>query len=267
MRRLHAVRMLGVVLCVVFVGMSLYCGLGGRCRAGERIRYYAGRISGGWGSTDAVVAQPSGDGISMRPAVIALPKPAHSAMALGEALRARRSLRTYAQKPLTLMQLSQLLFAAQGITAEEAGYQLRAAPSAGALYPFDIYAIVHSVEGLDRGVYRYSPGGHSLALVESGDFRSRLVEGCYGQGFAGTAGVVFIMSATPSRTSSRYGERGFRYIDMEAGHISQNIYLQATSLGLGSVAIGAFEGRAVNELIGVDGRNEAVVYLHAVGTL
>ena len=199
--------------------------------------------------------------------VIALPPAAYRGMLLEEAIRRRRSVREYSRRPLTLEQLSQLLFAAQGITGRLFGQPLRSVPSAGALYPFEVYVIVHRVQGLEAGVYHYAVNPHALEQIKVGDFRREITRAGLEQEMLGEASVVFVLSAIFDRTRSKYGERGFRYVYMEAGHISQNIYLQAVSLQLGSVCVGAFLDDRVNALIGVDGRKEAAIYLHAVGTL
>ncbi|MCF6154336.1 MAG: SagB/ThcOx family dehydrogenase [Candidatus Brocadia sp.] len=199
--------------------------------------------------------------------VIILPKPEYRGISLESAIEKRRSVRNYSSKPLTLLQLSQLLFSAQGITGKSYDQPLRTAPSAGALYPFEIYVIANNAEGLPQGIYHYAVLNHSLELVKLGDFRKVITDAGLKQEMLGDAHVTFVLSAIFDRIRHKYGERGFRYVYMEAGHISQNIYLQAVSLGLGSVSVGAFLDEEVNQLIGVDGQNEAVIYLHAVGTL
>src|SRR3972149_8405902 len=199
--------------------------------------------------------------------VIKLPKPAYQGMSLEKAIEKRRSVRNYSGKPLTLPQLSQLLFSAQGITGKLYDQPLRTAPSAGALYPIEVYVIANDVEGLPHGIYHYAVLNHSLELIKSGDFRKEITAAGLEQEMLGDADVTFVLSAISDRVRHKYDERGFCYVYLEAGHISQNIYLQAVSLGLGSVSIGAFLDEEVNKLIGIDGRTEAVIYLHAVGTL
>lgn len=199
--------------------------------------------------------------------VIKLPKPAYQGISLEEAIEKRRSVRNYSGRQLSLSQLSQLLFSAQGITGRLYDQPLRTAPSAGALYPFEIYVIANDVEGLPQGIYHYAVLNHSLELVKPGDFGKEITNAGLKQEMLGDADVAFVLSAIFDRIRHKYGERGFRYVYMEAGHISQNIYLQAVSLGLGSVSVGAFLDEEVNQLIGVDGQKEAVIYLHAVGTL
>jgi len=198
---------------------------------------------------------------------VKLPKPEYRGMILEETIEQRRSVRNYSKKPITTLQLSQLLFAAQGITGKIYGQPLRAAPSAGALYPFEIYVVVNNVRDLQRGIYHYSVLDHALELVRAGDFRRKITDAGLEQEMLGDAAVTFVLSAIFDRLRCKYGERGFRYAYMEAGHISQNIYLQSVSLGLGSVCVGAFLDEKVNQLIEVDGRKEAAIYLHPVGAL
>ncbi|HOC38150.1 MAG TPA: SagB/ThcOx family dehydrogenase [Thermodesulfobacteriota bacterium] len=196
---------------------------------------------------------------------IHLPSPNYTGMPLEEAIKKRRSVRQYTGKALSLDQLSQLLFVAQGKTGSVYGHALRAVPSAGALYPLEVYAVVNRVEGVEQGIYHYIPDDHSLELQETGNFSRQLCRAGLGQDVLESSGVTFVLSAVFERTKKKYGERGMRYIYMEAGHASQNIALEAVSLGLGSVSIGAFYDDQVNALIGADGIREAVLYLHAVG--
>ncbi len=196
-----------------------------------------------------------------------LPKPEFKGLTVEEAIEKRRSIRNYSKQPITKAQLSQLLFAAQGLTGKMYGKGLRSAPSAGALYPFEIYAVVNKVQDLPRGIYHYAVQDHALERVKAGDFRSKITDAGLEQEMLGEAAVTFVLSAIFDRVCHKYGERGYRYVYMEAGHISQNIYLQAVSSGLGSVCAGAFSDEKVNRLIDVDGRKEATIYLHAVGAL
>lgn len=196
---------------------------------------------------------------------VGLPDPAYRGMPVEEALRKRRSVRNYSREPIFLKELSLLLFAAQGITGRSGNLPLRTAPSAGALYPFEIYVVVNNVEDLDKGIYHYSILDHSLEVLRKGDYRREIVRAALDQDMVGKAGVTFVLAAIFRRTTWKYGDRGHRYVYMEAGHISQNIFLQATSLGLGSVGVGAFFDDRVNNLLGIDGRSEAAIYLHAVG--
>jgi SagB-type dehydrogenase family enzyme len=194
-----------------------------------------------------------------------LPLPEYRGITVEEAIRERRSVRNFAGKPITIAQLSQLLFAAQGITGEAFRTPLRAAPSAGALYPYEIYLVINDVEGVPRGIYHYAVLEHALELVEEGDYSGRITRAGLDQEMLGESNVTFVLAAVFDRVRHKYGERGVRYVYIEAGHLSQNIALQAVSMGLGSVTVGAFVDTAVNRLIGVDGRGEAAIYLHAIG--
>ena len=185
-------------------------------------------------------------------------------LSLVEAIENRRSERRFTGEPISLLELSQLLYYAYGIT--DSSEQLRAAPSAGALYSIEIYPVVNSVEGLDGGIYRYSSQEHSLLLIRKGDFRREMARHALGQVMLARASVVFLLSAV-FRRSEWYGKRAHRYILLEAGHISQNIYLIATSLGLGACAVGAFSDDDFNRILGVDGKEESVLYLMVVGKL
>lgn len=199
--------------------------------------------------------------------VIKLPKPVYKGIAFEETIKKRRSVRNYTKKPLNIQQLSQLLFAAQGITGEMYDKPLRSAPSAGALYPIEIYIVVNNVKELSQGIYHYAVRNHELELVKEGDFSSEITDAGLEQDMLGEADVAFVISAIFDRVRHKYGERGVRYAYIEAGHVSQNIYLQGVSLGLGSVSVGAFFDEKVNQLIGVDGIKEAVIYMHAIGTI
>ncbi|WP_223209000.1 SagB/ThcOx family dehydrogenase [Pyrococcus furiosus] len=190
---------------------------------------------------------------------IILPAPrTEGEMSVEEAIAKRRSIRTYKNEPLKIEELGQLLWAAQGITHE---YK-RAAPSAGATYPFEIFVVVGNVEGLKPGIYHYDPFEHSLTLTKEGDFRKELQEAALGQEWVGNAAINIVLVAFYERTTKYYGERGIRYVHMEAGHIGQNIYLQATALGLGTVAVGAFHDEEVARIIGTNG---APLYIFPVG--
>ncbi len=194
---------------------------------------------------------------------IPLPAPRPPGADLWAVIAARRSRREYLSGPLPLEDLSALLYAAQGVTEPRWGF--RAAPSAGALYPMETYVAVHDVAGLEPGLYHYAVADHALEPVRMGDLRASLVVAGVGQEMLGTAQVCFILTAVFQRTRWRYRERAYRYILMEAGHIGQNIYLAATGLGLGACAIGAFLDDQVNDLVGVDGEEEAAIYLLTVG--
>ena len=170
-------------------------------------------------------------------------------VSLEEAIAARRSVRVYEEASLTLEDVAQLLWAAQGITAEWGG---RAAPSAGATYPLEVYVIAGEVEGLQSGVYRYLPDSHSATLVKEGDLRAALSSAALGQEWVRTAPASLVIAAAYGRTTGQYGERGERYVHMEVGHVGQNVYLQAAALALGTVMVGAFDDAEVKELLETD---------------
>lgn len=194
---------------------------------------------------------------------ITLPDPGgYRGLSLEEAIGARRSIRAYTGEGLSLEELSRLLHAAQGITARQG---FRASPSAGALYPIELYPVVHKVTGLEPGLYHYAVREHALELLRAGDLRAAVIKASLGQGFLGRAGVCFALTAVFQRTRWRYRERTYRYVMLEAGHIGQNLYLAATSMGLGACAVGAFLDDEWNELLQVDGTEEAVVYVISVG--
>ena len=178
---------------------------------------------------------------------------------------ARRSQREFGPQPLSQEQLAQLLWATQGITRRRRGFAFRAAPSAGAKYPLDTYAVVNRVEGLEPGLYRYVVQDATLEAVRRGDLSEAIARAVLGQRMAATAGVVFAWVAVPARSKAKYHERAYRYIYLDAGHLGQNLHLAATAMGLGCCAIGAFLDDAVDALLGVDGVAETAVYLSVVG--
>jgi SagB-type dehydrogenase family enzyme len=177
------------------------------------------------------------------------------------ALLARRSIREYKNLPLTLEEISQLLWAAQGITGRG---MLRTAPSAGALYPLELYVVAGNVAGLSAGIYKYRVQGHELVRAGEGDQRSELASAALGQSCVRNAPAVIVVSAVYARTTGKYGERGTRYVHMEAGHAAQNVALQAVALHLGTVMIGAFGDRDVKRVVQMP-ENEEPLYLLPVG--
>ncbi len=191
-----------------------------------------------------------------------LPPSAPMPVRLDEALNRRRSVRDYADTPISLEALSALLHAAQGIT--EPSFPKRAAPSAGALYPLEVYVSAQRVAGLAPGLYHYAVREHALERLKD-DVRRPLTVACLDQEHVPTAAAVFVLTAIFQRERWKYKGRAYRYILMEAGHVGQNIYLAATALGLGACAIGAFYDDLLNELLGVDGEEEAALYVLTVG--
>jgi SagB-type dehydrogenase family enzyme len=169
----------------------------------------------------------------------ALPAPRlDGPVSVEQALARRRSLRSYAAAQLSLADAAQLLWAAQGVTGAGG---LRTAPSAGALYPLELYLAAGAVAELSPGLYHYEPQQHRLALVHAGDLRRALAQAALGQDWLADAPAVLVLAAVPERTARKYGARAARYVPMEAGHAAENVYLQAVALGLGSVVVGAFD--------------------------
>lgn len=196
--------------------------------------------------------------------LIPLPAPeTDGTVSVEEALSSRRSVRQYAATPLELPELSQLLWAAQGVT-DPSG--LRSAPSAGALYPLEVYVACGNVNGLLPGVYQYLPESHAAIRVIDGDVREDLSTSALGQSPVRDAPAVIIIAAEYQRTTRKYGDRGVRYVHMESGHAAENIYLQAYTLGIGTVAIGTFDDAGVASVLGLPA-NQTPLYLMPVGKL
>jgi SagB-type dehydrogenase family enzyme len=187
---------------------------------------------------------------------VKLPKPIlRGKMSVEECIAKRRSIRNYKGTPLTIDELSQLLWATQGITHREG---LRAAPSAGATYPLEIRV------AKEDGLFRYIPKGHKLIKEKDEDLRRRLAIASLGQPWVEEAPCSFIFSAVYERTTRRYGKRGERYVHIEVGHAAENLHLQAVALGLGSVPIGAFKDEEVKKIVGLP-KNEEPLYIVPVG--
>ena len=190
-----------------------------------------------------------------------LPEPEGKRVSVEKALRERRSVRSFKDEALSLAEISQLLWSAQGITSPRG---FRAAPSAGALYPLEIYLVAGNVENLADGVYRYVPEKHELEKIAGGDKRTELYKSALGQRAVLDAPAGFVISAVYNRTTRKYGERGIRYVHMEAGHAAQNLCLQAISLDLATVVIGAFTDRDVKEILSVK-KGEEPLYIIPAG--
>jgi SagB-type dehydrogenase family enzyme len=221
-------------------------------------------ISVGLGSLG--VGPPAGGTPDARPSAaerIRLPAPRLDGdVSVERALALRRSIRDYRDTPLALADVSQLLWAAQGVTSPREGY--RTAPSAGATYPLELYTVSGRIMGLTAGVYRYAPHQHDLVVVRGGDVRTALAAAALGQTFIEQAAIILVIAAVYERTTRRYGERGIRYVHMEAGHASQNVYLQAVALRLGTVVVGAFDDTRVQQILQIPA-GEHPLYLMPVG--
>ena len=194
-----------------------------------------------------------------------LPQPkTEGKMSVEEAISKRRSRRAFSSKPLTLEQLGQILWCAQGIT-DSRGVKW-AAPSAGATYPLDVYVAVGegTVAGLKEGVYRYVPSGHALLQTGRRDIRAQVASAALDQEFLAEAPADILIAADYTRTTARYGDRGVRYVHMEVGHVGQDVYLQAEALGLGTVAVGAFRDEQVARHFGLPA-GQVALYLMPIG--
>jgi SagB-type dehydrogenase family enzyme len=194
------------------------------------------------------VAMASGDG------ELALPAPSRDGeVAVERALALRRSVREFAPEPLPLATASQLLWAAQGITGPE-GH--RTAPSAGALYPLEVYLVAGAVSGVRPGVYHYDPRRHRLVLVKEGDARASVARAALDQDWVGEAPAIVVLAGVYQRTARKYRRRAPRYVHMEMGHAAQNVYLQAVALGLGTTIVGAFRDEELARVLGLPERSE-----------
>ncbi len=199
---------------------------------------------------------------------ISLPQPeTGQGPGLWGVLNQRRSRRRYVDRALSLAQLSQLLWATYGISGARGDRRLRTAPSAGALFPLDVYVLVNRVADVPAGYYQYQPEDHVLVPAGHEVDPQALRDACLGQSMITEAGAVFCLVAVPDRAVPRYGERAHRYIGLDAGHAMQNLYLAAEALGLGCCAIGAFRDEAVNRVLGLDGVRRWALYLGTVGSL
>ena len=199
---------------------------------------------------------------------VKLPKPAGAGgMPIWEAVGRRRSVRDFRSSSLRAADLSQLLWASQGVTRVMGECALRSAPSAGALYPVETYLSVQMVEGIEAGIYHYGVREHELDLLRTGDFRAAVAEAALDQGFLAEAAVVFAWTAVFARSKWKYKERAYRYVYLDAGHIAQNVALAAVALGLGSCQIAALYDDEVNAVLGVDGKEESILYMTALGRL
>jgi len=188
-----------------------------------------------------------------------------SDLSLSEAIKNRRSIRSFQDKLLKKTHLSQLLWATQGITERELGYELRGVPSAGALYPVETYLVIHKVEDIDPGVYHYAVQHHQIEQLRTGDFRVEIARAALDQDMAYAANAIFIWTAIFQRSKWKYKQRAYRYIYLDAGHIAQNLALAAVALNLGTCQIGALYDEEVNSMLGIDGDKESVIYMSVVG--
>ena len=187
------------------------------------------------------------------------------AMSLDKTLKQRKSIRNFQNRPITKGKLAYLLWASTGTQRVEDGHEFRTAPSAGALYPIETYVVVNNVKSLEPGVYHYSIRTHQLEQLVKRDLRQQIAAAALGQGMCATAAAVFIWTAVFERCKWKYGQRAYRYIYLDAGHIAENLALAAVSLNLGTCEIGALYDDHVNAIIGIDGTEESTICMAVVG--
>jgi len=200
------------------------------------------------------------------PQIFPLPQPEISTGPnIWEILARRRSVRDYGEAALTLEELANLLWATQGVTVKAPGAWFRTAPSAGALHPIDTYIVVNRVHELASGIYWLHVEDFTLHLKKQGEFSSQIAQAALAQDIARRAAVVFVWVAVIQRSRQKYRQRAYRYIYLDSGHIAQNLYLAATAMNLGCCAIAAFFDAEVNQLLGVDGKEETAIYLATIG--
>ncbi|MFW9787187.1 MAG: SagB/ThcOx family dehydrogenase [Candidatus Thorarchaeota archaeon] len=226
-------------------------------------KYERGKLPGhrlDWSTKPSVYKKyPDATKIDLPPPVV------QGGPGLWEVLRTRRSVRAYTQDAMSLGNLSQILWATQGITASIGNHRLRTAPSAGALYPIETYLLVNRVDGLEPGIYHFDVEAFQLDILRLGDFSREVKTGALDQQIAERASVVFIWSAIFQRSKWKYLQRAYRYIFLDAAHIAQNLALAAEGLSLGSCQIGALYDDYLNELLGLNDNEESVIYLSSIG--
>jgi SagB-type dehydrogenase family enzyme len=188
---------------------------------------------------------------------------------LGEVLRQRRSVRDFRLEPMPLALLGRLLHASFGVRGyHELGAEPiydRAAPSAGGLYPLELYVATQAVEGLDDGFYHYDLRAHQLELRRAGLMHPQVADIALGQRMVRDSNLIVIVTAVFERTMRKYGERGYRYVWLDAGHVGQNIYLVAAAMELGAVAVGGFFDADLNHLLDLPAGEEEAIYLMCIG--
>lgn len=194
-----------------------------------------------------------------------LPSPEFNMINFWEVIVKRHSSRKFGKEALSLEQLSLLLFGMSGLTRISPDFAYRTTPSAGGLFPIEIYPVINNAEGLDSGIYHYNIQDHLLEYLKEGDFRKEISEGCLNQTMAYISAVNFIWTAIIERSKWKYLQRCYRYIYLDAGHIGQNFYLVAQALGLNACTIGAIYDDELNSLLNLDGINETAIYVGVIG--
>lgn len=195
---------------------------------------------------------------------ITLPEPSlKGTVTVEEALEARRTHRSFMSRPVPLGQFSQILWAAYGVTAQVSGHHLKTTPSAGALYPIEIYAVVGEggVESLPPAVYRYCPEKHSIGRIREGDVRSAVAEASFRQMWMAKAPAMVVITGQYGRSTAKYGRRGITYTHIEAGHVGQNIFLQTEALGLKAGIVGAFNNEEIIDVSGIAASHDPLLIM------
>jgi SagB-type dehydrogenase family enzyme len=195
-----------------------------------------------------------------------LPKPDRPKMDLKKIIDERESVRSYARTPLAQNELSYLLWCTQGVKKIEYRHTFRTVPSAGARHALETIVLVNNVENLAPGLYRYRPLKHEIQEYRVSDtVANEITYACLQQSFLARSGATFVWVAVPDRMTWRYHQRGYRYLFLDVGHVCQNLYLAAESIGCGACAIAAYDDDRMNEILGLDGMAAFVIYLAAVG--
>ena len=229
----------------------------------EETKYTRGKLPGGpliWNSKPKTYKS-----YPMAPRVDLDPPDKRGGIPLWQVIAHRQSIRNFKNKPLDRVHVSQLLWATQGITREEMGFEFRTSPSAGALYPVETYVIAHNIENVDQGIYHYAVRDHKLEQLKKGDFRLDIAKAALDQDMAYAASAVFVWTAVFARAKWKYGQRAYRYVYLDAGHIAMNFALTAVALGLGSCQIGALYDGEANALLEINGVEESTLYMSVVG--
>lgn len=229
----------------------------------ETTKYARGKLPGGplvWSAKPQTYkTYPDAPRITLDPPV------KEGGLPIWNVIKHRQSVRSFKNKPLERGHLSQLLWATQGIMRTQMGFEFRASPSAGALYPVETYVVAHNVKSIDQGVYHYGVKDHQLEQIKKGDFRLDIAKAALDQDMAYSASAVFVWTAVFARAMWKYGQRAYRYVYLDAGHIAMNFALAAVALSLGSCQIGALYDGESNALLEIDGAGESTLYMSVVG--
>jgi len=197
---------------------------------------------------------------------IILPKPQFDdSIKFWDVIKNRKSTRKFKKEYLSLQEISLLLFGMSGLNRIFPQFAFRTVPSAGGLFPIEIYSVVFNVKDVDLGIYHYNIREHTLELLKLGDFSMEITKGCLDQMMVANSSVTFILTAVIERSKWKYLQRCYRYLYLDAGHIGQNFYLAAEALGLGACTIGAIYDDELNNLLDIDGINETTLYVGVVG--